>query len=152
MQNVYSTAVELRWPKAATGRPRKHPVPSEEPGRGRGQVLAGAAWRRVTWRRGTKGPLAAEFAALRVRPAEGAQLRNGRHLPGEEVWLVGERRASGERKYYLANLPAGRAARGAGGDDQGALGRASRRTSSSRRSWASTTSRAAPGPACTGTR
>ena len=27
------------------------------------------------------------------------------HLPGEEVWLVGEQRSSGERKYYLANLP-----------------------------------------------
>jgi SRSO17 transposase len=26
--------------------------------------------------------------------------------PGEEAWLVGERRASGERKYYLSNLPA----------------------------------------------
>ena len=31
---------------------------------------------------------------------------NGRHPPGDEVWLVGEHRASGERKYYLANLPA----------------------------------------------
>jgi SRSO17 transposase len=28
------------------------------------------------------------------------------HMPGDEVWLVGERRASGEQKYYLANLPA----------------------------------------------
>ena len=28
------------------------------------------------------------------------------HMPGEEAWLVGERRASGERKYYLSNLPA----------------------------------------------
>ncbi len=27
-------------------------------------------------------------------------------MSGEEVWLVGERRASGEQKYYLANLPA----------------------------------------------
>ena len=105
VQNVYSTAVELRWPTAATGRPRKHPVPSEEPAPAEA-ALAEAEWRRVSWRRGTKGPLAAEFAALRVRPAEGAQLRNGRHLPGEEVWLVGERRASGETKYYLANLPA----------------------------------------------
>jgi SRSO17 transposase len=106
VQNVYSIGVELLWPKAATGRPRKHPVPSEEPVAAE-QALADAGWRRVSWRRGTKGPLAAEFAALRVRPAEGRQLRNGRHLPGEEVWLVGERRATGERKYYLANLPPG---------------------------------------------
>jgi SRSO17 transposase len=28
------------------------------------------------------------------------------HLPGEEAWLVGEYRTSGEKKYYLANLPA----------------------------------------------
>src|SRR5206468_1544186 len=68
--------------------------------------LALAAWHRSSWRLGTKGPLAAEFAALRVRPAEGAQLRNGWHLPGDEVLLVGEHRASGERKYYLSNLPA----------------------------------------------
>jgi SRSO17 transposase len=105
VQNVYAPTVELLWPRAATGRPRKHPVPSEEPLPAEA-ALEKAAWRRVSWRRGTKGPLAAEFAALRVRPAEGDQLRNGRHPPGEEVWLVGERRTSGERKYYLANLPA----------------------------------------------
>src|SRR5436305_12159471 len=104
-QNVYPAAVELRWPTAARGRPRKHPVPSEAPVAAEA-MLAGAAWRRIAWRRGTKGPLAAEFAAVRVRPAEGEQLRDGRHLPGDEVWLAGERRASGERKYYLANLPA----------------------------------------------
>jgi SRSO17 transposase len=105
-QNVYPPTVELRWPVARTGRPRKHPVPSEAPVAAE-SMLAGIAWRRISWRRGTKGPLAAEFAALRVRPAEGPQLRNGWHLPGDEVWLVGEHRASGERKYYLANLPAG---------------------------------------------
>src|SRR5215213_10210353 len=104
VQNVYSPGVELLWPKAGTGRPRKHPVPSEEPVAA-AAMLEKAVWRRVSWRRGTKGPLAAEFASLRVRPAEGEQLRNGRHLPGEEVWLVGEHRASGEKKYYLANLP-----------------------------------------------
>jgi SRSO17 transposase len=105
VQNVYPATVELLWPKAARGRPRKRPVPSEAPVSAEA-MLAGAAWRRISWRHGTKGPLAAEFAALRVRPAEGEQLRDGRHLPGDEVWLVGEHRASGERKYYLANLPA----------------------------------------------
>ncbi|HLL17812.1 MAG TPA: IS701 family transposase [Rubrivivax sp.] len=104
-QNVYLPTVELRWPTTVTRRPRKHPVPSEAPSAAEA-VLASADWRRISWRHGTKGPLAAEFAALRVRPAEGDQLRNGWHLPGEEVWLVGERRASGEQKYYLSNLPA----------------------------------------------
>ena len=26
-------------------------------------------------------------------------------MPGDEAWLIGERRASGEHKYYLSNLP-----------------------------------------------
>ena len=48
---------------------------------------------------------------MRVRVADGTPTRAGershQHLPGdEEVWLVGERRATGEQKYYLSNLPA----------------------------------------------
>ena len=62
------------------------------------------------WRNGTKGPLKARFAAVRVRVADGPPQRIGdkgmQHLPGDEVWLVGEQRTSGEKKYYLANLPA----------------------------------------------
>jgi hypothetical protein len=27
-------------------------------------------------------------------------------LAGDDAWLIGEHRASGEKKYYLANLPA----------------------------------------------
>ncbi|MCC2665143.1 MAG: stress Response, partial [Geminicoccaceae bacterium] len=104
-QNLNPPTVELPWPRAATGRPRQPPVASEEPVAAEA-MLANVARRRISWRRGTKGPPAAEFAALRVRPAEGPQLRNGWHLPGDEVWLVGEHRASGERKHHLANLPA----------------------------------------------
>ena len=26
-------------------------------------------------------------------------------MPGDEAWLIGERRARGEHKYYLSNLP-----------------------------------------------
>ena len=54
--------------------------------------------------------MAASFAAVRVRIADGPPQRihdkGMQHMPGEEAWLVGERRASGERKYYLSNLPA----------------------------------------------
>ena len=39
------------------------------------------------------------------RVGDGATWANNRHLPGEEMWLVGEWRSSGERKYYLSNLP-----------------------------------------------
>jgi SRSO17 transposase len=45
-----------------------------------------------------------------VRVADGPPQRirdkGQQHLPGDEVWLIGEHRASGEKKYYLANLPA----------------------------------------------
>ena len=78
-------------------------------------MLAGSPWRRVTWRRGTKGPLVARFAATRVRVADGATWANNRHLPGAEVWLVGEWRASGGRKYYLSNLPPRTSLRGLAG-------------------------------------
>jgi SRSO17 transposase len=107
VQKAYGTEVALLWPKAVRGRPRLKPVPSEAPVPAE-DLLAAAEWRPIAWRRGTKAPLAAEFAALRVRGADGEAIRTGVHLPGEEVWLVGERRrASGETKYHLSNLPAG---------------------------------------------
>ena len=104
-QKVYTTAVRLEWPHARTGRPRKGPAPSEEP-RSVDAVLATARWRRVAWRQGTKGALSARFTALRVRVGDGSLTRTARHLPGDEAWLVGEWRDSGERKFYLSNLPA----------------------------------------------
>jgi SRSO17 transposase len=102
---VYPASVALTWPKHTIGGPRKHPVPETRPVEAE-VMLAGAAWRSISWRHGTKGPLRAAFAALRVRPADGIAVRGGIHLPGDEIWLVGEHRATGEFKYYLANLPA----------------------------------------------
>ena len=50
------------------------------------------------------------FAAVRVRTADGPPQRikdmGQQHLPRDEAWLIGEHRMSGEKKYYLANLPA----------------------------------------------
>ena len=67
-------------------------------------------WRTISWRTGTKGKLKARFAAVRVRVADGPPQRirdkGQQHLPGDEAWLIGEHRMSGEKKYYLANLPA----------------------------------------------
>src|SRR6476619_2377199 len=61
-------------------------------------------------RSGTKGKLKARFAAVRVRVADGPPQRirdkGQQHLPGDEAWLIGEHRISGEKKYYLANLSA----------------------------------------------
>ncbi|MFD1112647.1 IS701 family transposase [Pseudoroseomonas ludipueritiae] len=101
-QKVYSAAVQLVPPQ---GRGRK-PVPDEEPLEAE-KVLASLSWRRITWRQGTRGPLAAKFAVAPIRVGDGAVWANNRHLPGDEAWLVGEWRASGERKYYLSNLAPG---------------------------------------------
>ncbi|HEX5878983.1 MAG TPA: IS701 family transposase [Actinomycetota bacterium] len=107
-QKVYPGNVTLAYPEPKpTGRPRKHPVPSAASVAAAGLIEARpAAFRTVSWRTGTKGALKAEFAALRVRVADGPVAARAQHLPGEEAWLVGEHRAGGERKYYLANLPA----------------------------------------------
>lgn len=58
--------------------------------------LAPAAWHRIRWGRGTKGPLEARFAAVRV------------HLPRSRRarWLLcQESLIDGERQYYFSNLP-----------------------------------------------
>lgn len=103
-QKVYTTQARPVWPNAGRGRPRQQPVPSE-PGQDAASALADRPWRRIAWRQGTKGALAARFAAMRVRVADGPTVREGKHLPGEEAWLIGEWRSSGERKYYLSNQP-----------------------------------------------
>lgn len=73
-------------------------------------MLDAGKWRKISWRRGTKGKLSCQFAAARLRIADGHRHRmaDGRvqAMPGdEEVWLIGEHRATGERKYYASNLP-----------------------------------------------
>lgn len=108
-QKVYPADVAMIFPVAGRGRPRKNAIPDAKSISAKA-MLETAKWRKVSWRRGTKGPLAARFAAVRVRVADGPPQRIGemgaQHLPGEEVWLVGEHRSTGERKYYLSNLPA----------------------------------------------
>lgn len=57
-------------------------------------------WSRHTIQEGSKGPLIADFVAVRV-----FNVRHG--LPGDQVWLVCRRDVfSGETKYYLSNAPA----------------------------------------------
>jgi SRSO17 transposase len=105
---VYPADVQMIRPVARRGRPPQRipdtlSVAAED-------VLTTAKWQNISWRTGTKGKLRARFAAVRVRVADGSPQRikdkTHQHLPGEQAWLIGEHRASGERKYYLANLPA----------------------------------------------
>jgi SRSO17 transposase len=107
-QKVYAADVQLVAAPPTRGRPRKTLIP-DVTSAAADAMLASASWHQVTWRHGTKGPLRARFAAVRVRVADGPAVRlhdqTAQHLPGDEVWLVGEHRRSGERKYYLSNLP-----------------------------------------------
>jgi hypothetical protein len=58
--------------------------------------LAPSAWHQITWAHGTKGPLVARFAAIRLRPAKSR---------GERWLLCEESLTEGERKYYFSNCP-----------------------------------------------
>jgi SRSO17 transposase len=101
---LYRADVRLTYRRKGGGR-RRQPKPLSAP-----QLLPVVArtlaWRRLTWRTGTKGPLRAQFAAMRVRVGDGPALMNGWKVPGPEVWLVGERRHDGREQFYLTNLPA----------------------------------------------
>ncbi len=108
-QNVYPADVTLIFPVAKTGKRRKYHIPDRPPVSAEA-MLARQKWRKISWRQGTKGLLACHFAACRVRLAEGHKHRmlDGRvqAMPGDDVWLVAERRSTGEQKYYVSNLPA----------------------------------------------
>jgi SRSO17 transposase len=108
-QNVYPADVALTFPTAKVGNRRKYHIPDQPPVSAEA-MLAKEKWRKVSWRRGTKGRLKCLFAARRVRVADGHRHRmldnRVQAMPGDEVWLVGEQRSTGEQKYYVSNLPA----------------------------------------------
>jgi SRSO17 transposase len=62
--------------------------------------------RTIGWREGDRGPLASQFIALRVRPANDAQRDENGVLP--ERWLLAEWPEDKNEpiKYWLSNLPA----------------------------------------------
>jgi SRSO17 transposase len=63
----------------------------------------------VTWRQGSKGPLQAEFAWVRVWPAhrweQGRLAAEPPAVEAEARWLLVEWRSDGTIKYALSNLP-----------------------------------------------
>ena len=88
----YAVGVAVRLTVQVTGARRPHSI---------SRVLTRLprrAWRRITWATGTKGPLVARFAAVRVRVTPRAPA----------CWLLAERPLTprGARKAYLLNLPA----------------------------------------------
>jgi SRSO17 transposase len=107
-QNVYPADIGLVFPVAAKGRRRQYHMPDRPPVSAEA-MLSDEKWRKISWRRGSKGRLTCLFAARRVRIAEGHKHRmldnRMQCMPGDEIWLVGERRSTGEQKYYVSNLP-----------------------------------------------
>jgi SRSO17 transposase len=105
-QKFYPVNARARMARSATvGRPRQHALPTHKRRSAKELIRTQGEkeWRRISWRVGTKGKLEAEFIALRIRVADGPEASNGIHLPGDEAWLVAERRHTGETKYYLTN-------------------------------------------------
>ena len=106
----FDTRVWLRRPRIAIparsgpGRPPTHyqlvaGEPAAQTVADVAATLPAAAWRHLTVKEGTKGPLVADFACLRVVAVREA-------LPGPDVWLVLRRNPdTGEIKYYLSNAP-----------------------------------------------
>ena len=101
-QKVYPAEVAMIFPVAGRGRPRQRHIPDMKSITAQA-MLEMAPWRTVSWRRGTKGRLSARFAAVRVRVADGPPQRirdmGAQHLPGEELWVIGEHRSTGEREW-----------------------------------------------------
>lgn len=86
-------------------RPRLQPdSPPKERVDGLAAALPAASWQRYRLLEGSKGPLVADFAALRA-----VAVRD--RLPAGEVWVLLRRKVDGaanvpELKYYLSNAPA----------------------------------------------
>jgi SRSO17 transposase len=105
------------WPPGTTvtppsqlsqiGRPRTRPLVDGTPiaVEHLAKSLPTKAWRKVTWRNGSRGPQSSRYAALRIRIAHkhaaGAS-------PGEEEWLLCEwpYDDAAPTKFYLSSLPA----------------------------------------------
>ena len=106
---VFAQAPRWEWPEeVARGahRPRSRPrlaKGSPEPVT-LAELAARTPLRRVTWRHGTKGPLSARFAWLRVWPAHG--WAQGQCAGAAPHWLLIEQRNDGSVRYAFSNLPA----------------------------------------------
>lgn len=121
-QLIYNVAVKgttVIWPpgvapKPPKQRPGKRGRPRTRPEMGDRQPLSiseftkrlgRAAYRKVTWREGSRGSLASHFAAVRVRRAHG----HAKGVPpGEEQWLLCEwpKDEKAPTKFYLSTQPA----------------------------------------------
>jgi hypothetical protein len=147
IQKVYPADVTTAIPAPGVGRPRVHPRPSVASAPAE-EVLPAARWRRLT-----RAPRA---RSRRASPPCGSSSPTARRTTGSTCpgrprgsWASGATRAR-RSSTCRTSRPTPHSGSSRARSRRG--GRASRRTSSSRRSWCSTTSRAGRGRACTTTR
>ena len=104
----WTTAPPAPPPYAGRGRPRRRPpdheIPTSHDLPTRAAALPATAWRQVTWRAGTKGPLRSRFAAAAFWPAHGVS--SGGPLPTTPVQLLIEwpKGDAAPIKYWLASV------------------------------------------------
>ncbi|MDG3006650.1 transposase [Paludisphaera sp. Pla2] len=101
-------AEEPRWiapGPGATGRPRTRPRLADDSPRpiSLKELAARTPRRKVTWREGTKGPMAGRFAWLQVWSASG--WATGECAGTGPIRLLIEEQADGALKYAFSNLP-----------------------------------------------
>ena len=110
------TSTHSVWPPGATPRKPKQGANGRPPTRfvdpkyepisiqSLAESLPRSAFRRVSWREGSRGRQSSKFACLRVRPAE--QHTKGRP-PDEEHWLICEwpEGEASPTKFHLSSLP-----------------------------------------------
>jgi len=99
-------------PSAPTGRPRRYPpleaTPAPQDLTTVARQLPAAAWKKVTWRAGTRGPQRSRFAKLKVWAAHGWRAQEHPERVAEWLlieWPEGEAEPT---KYWLAQLGPGR--------------------------------------------
>jgi len=94
-------------PSAPTGRPRRYPplalTPAPQDLATVARQLPAAAWKKVTWRAGSRGPQRSRFAPLKVWAAHG--WRAQRHPERVAEWLLIEwpEGETAPTKYWLAH-------------------------------------------------
>lgn len=84
--------------------PRYRNTPAPESLKAIALSLPASAWRKVTWREGTKGPMCSRFARLRVQPAH-RWTKHREELPMGWLLIEWPEGAKAPTKYWLSDLP-----------------------------------------------
>jgi SRSO17 transposase len=151
---VYPVGVQLIWPIAARGRPRKRHIP-DILSMAAEDMLANAKWQNVSWRTGTKGKLKARFAAVRVRIADGPpqRIRDKAAASSRGRGLAHRRTQNVRREEILPRQPTRRdGPANLGCHHQGAMGLRAGPSTTERRTRSRSlrgTILARPSPSCT---